>query len=371
MTTYKKGSQGDGVKDLQERLNNAGDYNLETDGIYGDETEAAVRDYQTKNNLKVDGIAGEETQGSLTGRSSGSVGKTDNSQSTPVSSVNTQPNLRQTAQSQLSALQKGYFNPLDETIDTLYDKIINQKQFEYDPFGDAAYNQYAEAYKRNAALMSEDAMAQAAALTGGYGSSYGQAVGTQAYNEQMTHLNDILPELRQNAYGEWQDARTREIEALSMLLNERDYERSIFESDRAFEESQRQYDENLRETQRQFDKNVEMEETQAKTDRDTLAIQAGFKSWDDYVKAVSSGEYNPNATVEKSGFEEKFLDGAIEAYQKNGEKGLTAYFDVYGDKYDEGALSELGEEIISGYNIDPKALSEEIKRNIYKFFGKS
>ena len=69
MALYKTGSTGDEVKSLQTQLNTAG-YNLATDGIYGNQTQAAVRDYQTKNGLTIDGIAGNQTLSKL---SSGGV----------------------------------------------------------------------------------------------------------------------------------------------------------------------------------------------------------------------------------------------------------------------------------------------------------
>ena len=65
MATLRKGSTGQDVRELQTALNGKG-YTLSVDGIYGDKTAAAVRDYQQKNGLSmVDGIAGNETWGSL------------------------------------------------------------------------------------------------------------------------------------------------------------------------------------------------------------------------------------------------------------------------------------------------------------------
>ena len=65
MATLRKGSTGQDVRELQTALNGKG-YTLSVDGIYGDKTAAAVRDYQQKNGLSmVDGIAGHETWGSL------------------------------------------------------------------------------------------------------------------------------------------------------------------------------------------------------------------------------------------------------------------------------------------------------------------
>jgi peptidoglycan hydrolase-like protein with peptidoglycan-binding domain len=62
--TLRKGSQGEAVKDLQRMLNSAG-YNVKVDGIYGSETEGAVRSFQKSVGISVDGIAGAQTYRSL------------------------------------------------------------------------------------------------------------------------------------------------------------------------------------------------------------------------------------------------------------------------------------------------------------------
>ena len=62
-STYRQvgyGSTGSAVTKLQTALNEHG-YDLDVDGIFGEKTQAAVRDYQEKYGLKLDGIAGKET----------------------------------------------------------------------------------------------------------------------------------------------------------------------------------------------------------------------------------------------------------------------------------------------------------------------
>lgn len=61
ITVYKRGSRGEGVAEIQNVLLSEGLYSGSADGIYGSETEAAVRDYQERYGLSVDGIAGEKT----------------------------------------------------------------------------------------------------------------------------------------------------------------------------------------------------------------------------------------------------------------------------------------------------------------------
>jgi len=59
-----KGEKGNKVKELQTKLNQLG-YKLVVDGIFGNATEKAVKDFQKANGLVVDGIVGEKTWGKL------------------------------------------------------------------------------------------------------------------------------------------------------------------------------------------------------------------------------------------------------------------------------------------------------------------
>ena len=59
--SYRRGSYGETVTEIQEKLSQWGYYSGEIDGIYGSQTEAAVRQFQAKNGLTVDGIAGPAT----------------------------------------------------------------------------------------------------------------------------------------------------------------------------------------------------------------------------------------------------------------------------------------------------------------------
>lgn len=57
----RPGMEGDAVKQLQQRLQSLGLYSGPIDGLFGSQTESAVRQAQRTNNLTVDGIVGPAT----------------------------------------------------------------------------------------------------------------------------------------------------------------------------------------------------------------------------------------------------------------------------------------------------------------------
>ena len=58
---YKRGSYGETVRQIQEKLSDWGYYSGSIDGVYGSKTEEAVKKFQRKNGLTADGIAGSAT----------------------------------------------------------------------------------------------------------------------------------------------------------------------------------------------------------------------------------------------------------------------------------------------------------------------
>lgn len=174
MANYRElyyGSTGEDVRRLQEALNDAG-YPLTIDGIYGAKTQNAVTGYQRKNGLLVDGIAGNQTQGHLY-------------------SVNEPP-----------ASVPGAGEEQKEP--TPWEKWVGREAFSYDPQKDPAYNLYKEQYLEQGRLAMEDARGRAAALTGGYGNSYGETAGQQAFQSYVQKLAGVLPELYESAYDRYE-----------------------------------------------------------------------------------------------------------------------------------------------------------------------
>lgn len=248
-TMVAYGSQGGAVKQLQNELNKRG-YTLDEDGIFGKKTRAAVRDYQKKNGLTmVDGIAGDETWGSLL--SAPTAAEQEAQAAAAAKAARPRAEVTAATAKRLQELEKGY-TPSDEVtaaqayrdsvaalepgayqsrfeerLQALYDRIAGREAFDYEPEEDEAYQRYARLYAARGAAAMEDTLGKAAALTGGYGSSYAQSAGQQAYNGYLQELAALVPELRQAALAEYQQEGKALQEQYSLLhaQEKADYDR--------------------------------------------------------------------------------------------------------------------------------------------------
>lgn len=112
-------------------------------------------------------------------------------------SSNTQNAINQTGAllQQLSSGKTSYTDRLNGIIDT----IMNRKEFSYNPDEDALWQNALASAMRNGKQAMNDTIGQAAALTGGYGSSYGTSAANQAYNQYVQSAYDNLPQYYQMA----------------------------------------------------------------------------------------------------------------------------------------------------------------------------
>ena len=133
---------------------------------------------------------------------------------------------------------------------------LNREDFSYDPNGDALYRYYRDRYMDQGKTAMEDTMGQAAALTGGYGSSYAQNVGQQAYNSHLKELGDVIPELYQLAYDRYQD-KGDELLQRYQLLDQQDQQEYDRYRDQVADD---QWQQTHQEKQRQFDRNYDLDQ---------------------------------------------------------------------------------------------------------------
>ena len=252
--------------------------------------------------------------------------------------------------------------------------------------GDALYQQYRDKYVQQGKQAMQDTMGQAAALTGGYGSTYGQAEGQQQYNAFLQLLGDGVPELYQLAmsrdqmegddlekqyavakdlydteYGQYRDTMLDwqgQRDYLSDRYdNERSYDYSRWSDGRDFdyqgyrdsvsddqwqqaqEESKRRWQAEFDEDKRQFDENMAWQQAKAAASRSgggSSSGRSGSGSSGGTSRAGSSGNlvsvpgygeisYDDAETLERQGYIK--LQGVDKKgqpiYAKTGKKNYT------------------------------------------------
>lgn len=174
---------------------------------------------------------------------------------TPSQSVtDAQNQLRQV----MNNKPQGYTSKYGAALDQILQEIQNPKDFNYSFNNDEMFKYYADLYSQQGRQASLDTMGQAAALTGGYGNSYGQAVGNQAFQQYLLNLYDKGMDMRNQAYQQYQDDRANQYNQLAALqgADQTDYgryrdtvgdwegERDYY-TDRADTEYQRDYNDFL------------------------------------------------------------------------------------------------------------------------------
>lgn len=98
-----------------------------------------------------------------------------------------------------------YTSSYRDEMSSLSDQLKNRK-FNWNQNADALYKQYADRYIQQGKLAMKDSMGQTAALTGGYGNSYGSAVGQQTYDAYLQALADAGLDIYDRAYTRYKDA---------------------------------------------------------------------------------------------------------------------------------------------------------------------
>ena len=233
------GSKGSDVTELQKLLKNNGYTDLAVDGDFGAKTQAAVKDYQQKNGLAVDGIVGTNTWGALTNAQSGSQTASTPAATAPAETKaptfeygtytpsDTVSQAEALLQQQLSQKPGAYQSAWQAQLNDIIQKIQNREEFTYDLNGDALYQQYKDQYTTQGKLAAMDVAGQAAAMSGGYGNSYAQTAGQQAYQAQLQQLNNVIPELYQLALNQHNQEEQALYDQASLLagMENQDYGR--------------------------------------------------------------------------------------------------------------------------------------------------
>lgn len=136
----------------------------------------------------------------------------------------------------LTTSQEGFSSPYTEKKNKALADYENIGDFKYDFADDPMYASIRDRYMRDGKLAMQDTVGKASAASGGYGNSYAASAGAQAYNQYVSQINDVIPELYQMAYNIYankkSDAHTKAI--LYDTLEATDYSRKQDDISRAY-----------------------------------------------------------------------------------------------------------------------------------------
>ena len=113
----------------------------------------------------------------------------------------------------------GYNSQYAGQIQQAYQDISQRQPFSYDVNSDAMYEALKNQYISGGQMAMMDTMGQAATLTGGYGNSYAQGAGQQAYQQYLQGLNDQMPDLYQMALENYMAQGDQMLQNYSMLMD--------------------------------------------------------------------------------------------------------------------------------------------------------
>ena len=173
---------------------------------------------------------------------------------------------RQEAQASDRNQPGAYVSQWQKQLDAAMEKILNREAFSYQLNGDALYRQYKDQAVQSGRLAMQDTLGQAAAMTGGYGSSYGQTAAQQAYRRQMSDRGDKASALYDKARAEYDRQGDADKEHYDLLL-------------RRENSSQNQYKQNLAAWQAENQRLWGRYDQEQKTDYAAYRDEVGDSQW--------------------------------------------------------------------------------------------
>ena len=401
-STLRKGnSNKEETKILQQALKDKGygSYlgSAGVDGIYGSGTDAGVRAFQKDNNLTVDGIVGNQTWSALMGGNN--TGNTQQAQQSQQSQPAAAPDYSKYeynpsnneafnyADAMLKEAQGKINTPTYDmsALEDAYNAIVNRDKFTYDVNSDAMYQQYRDLYNAQGKLAQLDAQGQAAALTGGYGSSYAQSVGQQAYQNYMQKLNEVVPELYGMAYDQYQQEGQNLKDRYAMIKEMEDTRYGIAQNEQDAAWKAMDYWQGVADSE--YSKGAENYYTgiQLGTQADETAYNRKQNEYKNLVNKMASTGYVPTKEErEAAGMTDGEVNAWANAYKQQMAAAAASSNDatvkyskplVGSEEYEEflKAYETRGEDaamsFAEAYNIDPAIVVEWLEMARFEMYG--
>lgn len=258
--------------------------------------------------------------------------------------------LRRRAQLENVQQPAAYTPQYDNEIRQAVKDYANRKPFTYDVNADALYQQYKDQYTKGGRLAMQDTMAQAAAMTGGYGNSYAASAGNQAYQAYMGRLNEAVPQLYQMALSRYQMEDEAARNRYNLYANEdaRQYGRYTDDYNRWMQayqqrEAESQYDRSLAENQRQFNETLNLN-----TNKYITGADPDYTPWkkDEGYEYAPAETDDPGPGLETKGDVKSIAETAKGVARKIGQAGSDLTLKVkYGKKIENVAPTDRAKAI--------------------------
>lgn len=136
----------------------------------------------------------------------------------------------------------GFQYPHEDAYQRLLRQAAGQSAFRYNPSSDPVMQAYTRAYRREGERATANALAQAAAATGGIPSSYAVGAAQQAGAYYASQMADKFPELEQQAYQRYLNERAATLQGLEALSADREDAYSKYLKQQAMEQQAAQDD---------------------------------------------------------------------------------------------------------------------------------
>ncbi len=151
--------------------------------------------------------------------------------------------------------------------------LLDRPGFSYDPAADPLYKSARDQYVKQGRRAMEDVLGKAASLTGGYASSYAQTQASQAYDDQLTRLANLLPDYYERARAAYdrETAALRDELGTAIGLYDKDYQ--VWLDRQSAIERQNAADAKAEQWEREFAENHDQWERRFAEDHDRWAAE--------------------------------------------------------------------------------------------------
>ena len=197
-----------------------------------------------------------------------------------------------------SAEENAWYQKARQTAEALLDRPA----FSYDPGADPLYQTARDQYLRLGKRAMEDTMGQAAALSGGYASSYAQTQGTRAYEAQLSRLAELLPDYYDRARSAYEKETGAMQDALSTALGLYDKDYQVWLDRQSARQRQAETDAKNDQWERSFARDQDQWERNFAEDHERWAAEFAQEAekWNAQQAASAASQAHSDQATERS-----------------------------------------------------------------------